>query len=100
MDVPIPLLTVCRAKGFNRQANLATDPITPLPLPLPAAPAAAAAMQFPPNFPMTKGALLHLNKATLNAIAQLYGPPLGATGTVVHRRNQLAEYIGMPVPVL
>jgi hypothetical protein len=100
MDAPIPLFAVCRAKGFNRLANLATDPITPLPLPLPAAPAAVAAVHFPPNFPVTRGDLLHLNSADLNTIALLYGPPLGATGTVVQRRNRLAEYIGMRVPVL
>ena len=93
------MFTACRAKGFNRQAELSSDPITPLPLPLPAAPAAVAAPQFPANFPTTKGELQHLNSAALNAIALQYGPPLGTGGTVDHRRNQLAEYIGMRVPL-
>ena len=90
----------CRARAFNRQAIIATDPITPLPLPLPAAPAAAAAVQFPPNFPMTRGGLLHLTSNALNAIAHLYGHPLGNIGNVEFRRNQLAQYVGMRIPAL
>ena len=42
---------------------------------------------------------MHLNSAALNAIALQYGPPLGTGGTVDHRRIQLAEYIGMRVPL-
>ena len=88
-----------RARAFNRQAIIATDPITPLPLPLPVAPTLGS-VQFPSNFPLTRGELLQLSSNALNSMAHLYGHPFGNIGDVESRRKQLAQYVGMRIPAL
>ena len=61
-------------------------------------PAPLAQPQFPVNFPATKGELMSLTGPAVNALLTQYN--LSTAGPVKDRKNRLAEYIGMRVPIV